>query len=166
MSTLYDLSAEHRDIIDAIEANGGELPPDLEARMDALHSSIEEKVAGYIRLFREWELCAEAKKAEAQRLSESAASDINRAKHMKERLMQMMQLADLRSVASPLGTVRIVTPSSFSVKFHGSPDTLPDEWCKVERKANLSAVKDHIKATGEVPDGFEQVATSPHIRVK
>jgi hypothetical protein len=81
--TLYDLSLEGVQITDILEANEGELTPELEDRLQALMHSGPKCVEAAAMVFRGLEASADACANEAQRLAQRATSFHNNAERLK-----------------------------------------------------------------------------------
>jgi hypothetical protein len=104
-NTLYEMSNQILEIKSQLEAAGAE-PELINDTLDSLIMPIEQKAENIIKLTKEWEAIAEAKKAEAKRLSESAAADLKRAENLKAYLqynLQAMHINKLQAGVFSLG---------------------------------------------------------------
>lgn len=96
-NSLYHLAQEFRDIVANIE----EMELDEQTKQDTLDSlkmPIEEKVENIVKYMRSLESLAEAKKAEAKRLSESAASDLKKAEFFKNYITNNLQAVGIKDL--------------------------------------------------------------------
>jgi hypothetical protein len=94
MSNLYVLTNEFNEIVKDLEQY--DLDPEVfQSTLDSLSAPIEEKVENIVKYMKSLEALAEAKKAEAKRLSESAASDLNKAEFFKNYMADNLKKANI-----------------------------------------------------------------------
>ena len=101
MTTLYTLTNEFLAVTKQLE----ELDLDPEAvkdTLDSLQAPIEEKVENIVKYIRSLEALAEAKKAEAKRLQESAATDLRRIEWLKEYTADNLRQANIQKLQAGL----------------------------------------------------------------
>lgn len=94
---LYQLVQEFKDTVAQLE----ELELDQEVLSDTLDSltlPIEEKVENVVKYMKSLEALADAKKAEAKRLSESASSDLKKAEFFKNYIANNLQAAGMKEL--------------------------------------------------------------------
>lgn len=161
---LYALAAEYEAIAAELTENGGELTPELSARMDAIGEAFDAKVERTALLIRNLVAMAGAASSEAARLSEMAQRRKAAADSLKQYLFVQMVAAQRPKVETPLVTARIQN-SPPSEKCEVAPETLPD-WLKRTTVAfNAKAAIDAYKTGGTVlPEGVT-VEVHQHLRL-
>lgn len=102
---LYELSLEGLQIQDILQANDGELSPELEARMDALLVEGPERIEAAAMVVRGLEASAGACKAESERLRARAEGFQNQADHLKARITFALDAAFNGKVKTPRFTI-------------------------------------------------------------
>ena len=150
MSSLYNLTKDFLEIANKLD----ELDLDQEIIQDTLESlqmPIEEKAENIIKFTRNLEAMAEARKAEAKRLTEQAAKDLKKAESL---------LNGLDNALKMLGKTKL-TAGVFEVNYKkGSEvveineDLLPaDCWViqSVKKPLDKPTLKKWVKAGQEIP---------------
>jgi hypothetical protein len=98
-NSLYTLTNEFNEKVRELENYFGEdsgLDPEIfQDTMDSLTLPLEQKVENIVKYMRSLEALAEAKKSEAKRLSESAASDIKKAEWFKNYMADNLKKANI-----------------------------------------------------------------------
>ncbi len=149
--TIYQIQA---DILEALEANDdGEIDPQ---RLYDLEMTLAEKAEAVIKFVRNLESSAEAKKAEARRLLESANADQARADDLTDYLKRTMESLSLTRLDAGLFRLKIqLNGGKPAVSFEGSVDDLPD-WLKSVKTTvslNRGAALEAFEAGGSLPEG-------------
>jgi Siphovirus Gp157 len=161
---LYVLTDQHMAILEAIEENGGELTPELEAAFDASVSSLEGKITaccfGRQHLIR----TEEALKTEIDRLQKRATSAKRAADGIKTYVKQCMDKAGLTKVKNDFFTVW-TQDSPYSVRFVGPDENIPKEYQKVSVSFDGTKALDDYKAKKKLPENIE-VTRGHHIVIK
>jgi hypothetical protein len=94
MSNLYVLTNEFNEIVKDLEQY--DLDPEVfQSTLDSLQAPIEEKVENIVKYMKSLEALAEAKKSEAKRLSESAASDLKKVEFFKNYMADNLKKANI-----------------------------------------------------------------------
>lgn len=92
MKTLYELSREVCELFDAIEAhaenNDGEVPPDLDARIEQTGLEREMKIGAICSVYKEFLGRSEILSAEAKKLAARAKTLANQAEALKSYLQR------------------------------------------------------------------------------
>ena len=95
--SLYTLTNEFSGIVAELEEY--DLDPEVfQSTLDSLTLPIEQKVENIIKYMKSLESLAEAKKAEAKRLSESAASDLKKAEWFKAYMADNLTKAGIKNL--------------------------------------------------------------------
>jgi hypothetical protein len=102
MLTLLELDADLQEVLDLIEANGGELTPELEAWLDESSANIERKLDGYVDAIDRFDERAAGRKAVAVRHAESAKVAANTAERLRKFVVWWMQLRKYKKYATQL----------------------------------------------------------------
>jgi len=155
-TTLYDLSAEYVHILDLLEAEDADADA-LESELDRIAGKITHKAEAIAGLVMQLDGMSAMRKAEAKRLRERAEADESHAARLRDYLLRHMRA---------IGTERIDT-ARFTVSIRQNPPSVevleemlvPPKWLRVVTTTSVDkrAILEHVKATGEVPDGVEIV---------
>jgi Siphovirus Gp157 len=98
-NSLYTLTNEFNEKVRELEnyfSDDSGLDPEVfQDTMDSLTLPLEQKVENIVKYMKSLEALAEAKKAEAKRLSESAASDLKKAEWFKNYMADNLQKANI-----------------------------------------------------------------------
>jgi hypothetical protein len=95
---LADIQAGWEALEDALEANGGELTPELEQVHDVLNLALADKVDGYVLYLRSIEEQAKGLKALEQEFAAKRATIERRRERLKARVLEFMQARGLDRV--------------------------------------------------------------------
>lgn len=104
MPSLYELTNEFlhtKQLLEEMELD--ELT--FEDTLDAIKMPIEEKAENIVKLMKEWEALADAKKLEAKRLSESATNDLKKVERLKQYLQSNLETADIKKLQAGVFTL-------------------------------------------------------------
>ncbi len=146
--TLATLVAEAQGIIQALVEAGGELTPELEARLEVNQTSLVAKVDGYAFIESRLEAEAEFWKRRAEVNARIAKTLTNMQKNLLERIkwgIQEMGKTEVCGVDSRFFLVKCAQ------KLVINPDVLPPEWTM--QVTETVPDKERIKAA--LTDGFE-----------
>lgn len=168
---LYDLDNEWATIQEELEElDGQELTPELETKLLALMSNLDEtaqewhrKVDNYCRLIASLNASAKARKDESKRLAELAGLDQSKADRLKERLKDSLKLRGQKKVKTTLFNLSVCTNSRPSLTIPEVND-LPDEFTKLVKEPDKDAIKDALESGQEI-EGC-QLVTGDHLRIK
>lgn len=121
---LYEL-ADLRDVLDLqLAETGGEITPDLAAKLDELEGKTSEKVERVALYIREQLAMADAIDAEAKRLTQRAQAKRHAADSLKDYLKRNLERLEIARVDGLLCTVAIVKNSQPSVVAELDAETL------------------------------------------
>lgn len=160
---LYEIATELEAAIDAIEAAGGELTPDVEDALSSWDEAFDRKVERTVHVIRNFEATAEAIKKEAQRLTALASARSKVADSLRDYLRNQMQRIARDRVDLTTVTVRRVRHHTPSIKWTAVGDP-PPSLTRTEVKLDSGLVKAAWQADA-LPDGFE-VSFSEYIVIK
>ena len=147
--TLYTISEELSNILNAIEANDGEITPELDEALTITNEQFAAKSEDYGHAILNLEALAAAAKAEKDRLAGLQKYYENVRTRLKERLGETMDALGIPKVETP--TMRLsLRRTTFTVV--DDVNLLPDDLktTKVEVVADKTAVKKAIQEGREV----------------
>ena len=146
MSSLYELTAEYQQLLDMAEDPDVD-PQTLTDTMEAIGGEIEDKADGCAKVIKELSTNVAAKKAEAQRLLDSARSEESNIKRIKANLLNAMVVSGKRKFKTRLWNFAVVqNPVSVVI-----PDEsrVPEEYLKAKIEIDKSAIKEALKSGAE-----------------
>ncbi len=162
---LWEIADELETVAAEIAEAGGELTPELEARLDAIGGAFDAKVERVALAVRNYEVNAEAAKLEEDRLAAIRKSHERSAAGLKRYLLVTMRRAGNLKVETPRARVRVQKNSQPSIRWTGGLDDLPDPYRRVTVEPDLQRVREDLKAGAEPPDGFV-VDVGYHVRIQ
>jgi Siphovirus Gp157 len=168
---LYDIPAEFSMLETALIENDGELTPELEKQLDDFLRTGKDKLEGGAMVMRGLEMEAEACRAEAERLSERAASIDNNVSRLKKLILYALDGAFGGKVKTALFTIWGQTSGGI-MNFDLSPGTelteLPAEFVRIEYSLRKDAMKEALKAGKQLPEQIivSQLPGTRFLRVK
>jgi hypothetical protein len=105
--TLFDMTAEFRQLLDAIEGVEGEPTPEVLADLERIEELIQDKADGYCSLIRHYEALFAANADEASRLTKRAEEFGRKAKWLKQRLHDALVRLGEMKVQTPMNTITV-----------------------------------------------------------
>ncbi len=154
--SLWAITDELSEVGALIAEAGGELSPELEARLDAVEGAFEQKVERVVLYIRHVQLLAENAKAEQDRLTKSRKYWEAQADGLKNRyLLGALTKAGVSRVETERARVR-VQKSGPSIQFHGDQLDLQKQFVRVipeSVEVDKKALADVERSGGELPDG-------------
>jgi hypothetical protein len=155
MSTLADLTAQRRDLLDAAAENDGVVEESLEDLWERNDQELPEKIEGWGHYLNALEADVEVIDAEIRRLTERKRVRQNEYDRRRAFLMAQMESVGLDRVERPLLTVAIQNNPP-AVRCYVSPEALPEAYRR-EIPARLEADKKALlaayKAGAALPEG-------------
>jgi len=160
---LYELAKEWNDAVGAIT---DEDFAEALNRISNLKIDIHRKIENTVKAIRNLEGESLAAKEEAKRLSERASMFAGESRRLRLYLARMMRECEVKKSKSSLATVSLREGSPRVVVEDESK--VPDKFVEVEevRKIRKREISDHIKATGEIPDGIDWVVGESTITIR
>lgn len=155
MASLYELSAEYAEFLDAYAnaQNEDEAAEILQSLVD-IHGELTEKAENYVRVIKNVQSDVDGYKAEAKRLSAKAKAGENLIDRLKGAMLDAMKLTDTPVIQTSIGKWRL-QPNPYKC--------VVTDWTKIpmefrepqpDKVDNAGLIK-HFKATGELFDGCE-----------
>lgn len=161
MKPLHEIA---NDILLLLDTVDGELPPDLDAQLDALQGDIETKLERCCAVVRQMDAERDALKEESARFALRAQHADNAAKHFKEYMKSNLERLGIDKMEAGLFKIRIQNNSQPAVHFDGDAEKLPETFRRVEYSIDSKAIVTAWKAEQELPSGVE-VVRGRHLRI-
>lgn len=153
MASLYELSAEMADLMEAYDmaANDAERDEAVQSII-GLQGAISEKADTYAKIIRNKLAEADAFKKEAKRLTDKARTAENLAERLKDAMLDAMKLTGQREIVTTIGKWRVQNnPWACDVV---DIERVPAEYhIKQEDKIDKVALLKQFKETGEIIPG-------------
>lgn len=162
---LYEITAELEDVAGELIENGGELTPELEARLDAAEGALHAKVERCALVVQQLQAHAEMARTESRRLADLASTRARAADRLKEYVQSQLEIAGVRKVEGDLATVWVQKNGRPSINWTRDVDELPDAYRRIRIEPDTNAAYDNWKAGAQLPDGFT-VEQGHHLRIK
>lgn len=161
--TLYQLSAEMAEIEAVLEANGGELTPELEKAMALNAADLSKKVDGYGTLIRKFAATSDICKAEIARIQAIKQTCDKSGKRLKDHIAETMAAFGIKSLEGDLTKVTLITSKATEVEddkvlapyaaaIEALQQRLPD-YIKLEAKVSKTALKEKFSGSDVAPEG-------------
>ena len=172
--SLYDLSFEWVQLRDELEANEGELTPELEARIDAVMAAGPERIEAAAMVCVQLEGSALVCEQEAMRLAARAKSYNDNAKRLKERMAMVLDVAfggKIKTNRFTVYTQQAADHVAFSVADGHAIDEIEAAepgLVRVTKELNKLALKDRFKAGEPLPlaVGFQVEPGKRSLRIR
>ena len=115
-NSLYEITDELRSILAAMDdAEDGEIPPDLDTRLDTVTGNLHDKIDGVLRYRASRIARAEGLNVEIRRLQDQHATETRRAEWLKNYVATCMMVAGLQKLETKLFKLRIQKNSRPSI---------------------------------------------------
>jgi hypothetical protein len=128
--TLWQINDELDVIFAAIEEAGGEITPDLEARLDAAQLDFDTKIEHCALKRRDLILDAEKIQAEEARLRAKREAVERQAERLAKYIALQLARRQVRSGGGLMMKVKVYKNTQPSVRWLADPDLIPQEWRK------------------------------------
>lgn len=158
---LYEIDQNIRAFWNKIMEQEGELTEEDIKQLDELEVAKNDKLKAYGVIIREMKADIDTCKAEKKRLEDMAKKLENRQEWLKSRLVEFMNNNEIDKFESP--EVRISFLTSHTLH-NGELEKVPEQFIKVEKKADITAIKDFIKNGGTI-DGW-YIEDNKNIQIK
>lgn len=163
---LWELGDELEAIGAEILENGGEVTPELEARLDALSGAWESKVERVALMARANIASGLAADVECCRLEKIKRSHERAAESLKAYLFREMEKVGRPKVETPRARIRIQANGGAPViRWVGKLEDLPETFKRVTVAVDGTAVQEAHKNSA-LPDGFVVEPRAKHLRIE
>lgn len=160
--SLYQITGAFPIIMEQEEI-APELKEELERELTTLLQEKSQNIIGYTRNI---ELTIDAMKTEEKRISEQRKVLENKLTRFKEYVKECMGKGGFTKIETALGSLSIVkNPMSVEII---NENEVPNEFKTevVTTKIDKTAIKNHFKETGEIPDGTKINTQNTSLRIK
>ena len=154
---LYEITDALIQVEDLLEA--GE---DVQDTIDALQLSMEDKIEGLVKVIRNFEASAEAKKNEAKRLKEQAEKDQANADRLKDWIKLNLIRLGKKKVETDLFKITVTKPRE---KVEVDETRLPDDYFIIKREPISKTELKKLVKEQEIP-GVQIVLGEPGLMIK
>lgn len=161
---LHEIVSELDEIGELIAEAGGELSPELEARLDALEGAWTTKVENIALFVKESEANAEAAGTEAARLAAIQKHFATKAKGLKDYLLFFMRRGGHQNLKTPRVRVWEQRNGRPSIKCTLAPELMPEAFRRVVVSVDTQLAYEEWKQGNALPDGFV-VEHGFHLRI-
>lgn len=163
---LWEIASELEEIGSLLADGGGELTPELEARLDAMEGALETKVENIALFVKECEANAAAAESERDRLSAIAKHHTTKANALRTYLLATMNRLGQTSVKTPRIRVWAQANGRPSIRFAGDIERLPAAYVRVKttREVDTRFAFVELQAGATLPEGFV-VDHGRHLRI-
>lgn len=127
---------------------------------------LQQKSQNIIAYTRNLELTIEAMKMEEKRISEQRKPLENQVSRFKEYVKECMEKNNITKIETGLGSLTIAK-NPISVEIINEL-IVPNEFKEevITTKVDKTAIKNHFKETGEIPEGTNIITTNTSLRIK
>lgn len=163
MATLYELSQEYQDLLDALEnATDDETIIEDTIASTGINERIEDKFEGYGQVISQVKADTTAVDVEIKRLTEKKRTYQNNLKRLKTALLNSMAATDTHKVKTSLFSFSIRNTRSVQIT---NPNELPEAVLKQQKpKPDKTIIKKMIEAGENVPGAEIELNESLTIR--
>lgn len=143
MGTLYELTDEYIYLLGLLE------DPEVDDEiindtLEGLTGEIEVKAEGYVRVIRQMEADALARKEEAKRLTEAARTYENGVKRLKDYLFSTMKALDMPEINTGIHKLKIVNNGGKQSLWTDDVTKIPEEYIKVIKEPDNDKIRDYL----------------------
>ena len=161
--TLYNLSAEMAEIENTLMENGGELTPELEAKLATTSDALTKKVDSYGALVRKFAATSDICKGEIARIQGIKATCDKSVKRLKDFVAQTMDAFDLKTMEGDLTKVTLITSKAtevdeekvlapYAALIAALQEKLPD-YIQIKATVSRTALKERFAGSDVAPEG-------------
>ena len=165
--SLYAIQNEITDIVDAILDGGdAEAQQELEAHLAGLDAALEEKADDYAALIQHLVARADARRAEAQRMRDLAATDEALADRLKARLKEAMETTGRTKIDTPRFRLSVAgNGGKQPLSVTCDATTLPKELTTITVAANRDAIRQALENGASIA-GCELLPRGTSLRIR
>lgn len=153
---LFNLTEEIKALDSLIEdhciANDGDVTDVqdlLSAWSQESEAKLDEKLCDCAWLLKEWGARSEARKNAAKTLVEQSRIDEAKAERLKAWMLYCLENAGISKISAGVFQISMAQAGSGSCIIDVPESEIPEQYIKIERKVNLSAIKEAVKNENE-----------------
>lgn len=166
--TLFDMTAEFRQLLDVLDECDGEPTPEALAELEAIEGDIKNKADGYCSLIRHYELIHDACAEEAYRIATRAEYARNKVNWLRQRLHDAVLRTGAKKIQTATNTISVcgnggVTPIDITIDHADLP--VEYRYSVTEWRAKSDAIRADLEAGLHVP-GCVLKERGTHLRIK
>ena len=162
MTSIYEITADIQALEELLarEEQAEETDQERMARLSAflIHQEklLADKVDGYVKVYRDREAVANARREEAKHLTELARYAENDMERLKKAVQFVSKQLNQSKLEGKTRSITVSTSSRPAVEIISEQD-IPEDFKEqvVSWKIDKKAITEHILATGEIPAGVE-----------
>lgn len=160
---LYEIEQQYVELANQIIDNDGEITEELEKQLKINENELKTKGQAYALIIKQFEADNASIKAEKERLDNLAKSRQKTIDKLKERLLQSMNLYQLKDITTPLTKISIRNSTSTTITDESS---IPKEYMIIteDKKPDKKSIKEALQ-NGTVVAGAE-LTTNQNINIK
>lgn len=160
---LYEIEQQYVELANQIIDNDGEITEELEKQLKINENELKTKGQAYALIIKQFEADNASIKAEKERLDNLAKSRQKTIDKLKERLLQSMNLYQLKDITTPLTKISIRNSTSTTITDESS---IPKEYMIIteDKKPDKKSIKESLQ-NGTVVAGAE-LTTNQNINIK
>lgn len=160
---LYEIEQQYVELANQIIDNDGEITEELEKQLKINENELKTKGQAYALIIKQFEADNASIKAEKERLDNLAKSRQKTIDKLKERLLQSMNLYQLKDITTPLTKISIRNSTSTTITDESS---IPKEYMIITetKKPDKKSIKEALQ-NGTVVAGAE-LTTNQNINIK
>ena len=113
--SIYQIELSHRNLIDELVENGGELTPELETQLAITYEDLQQKGVGYSFVIKDQESVIEQIKEEIFRLQKRMQAKQKAVERLKETLCNAMEVFEVQKLESPIVSISLRHSESVEV---------------------------------------------------
>lgn len=163
--SLYNITNKFVDLMDKVQ-EGTITEEEYNELGEELAVQLQEKGSNIIGYTKNIELTINAMKEEEKRIADDRKSLESKLDKFKQYVKQNMEKLGITKMDTELGTLSIAkNPLSVEIE---NEEEIPAEY-KLEvvtTKIDKTAIKNHFKETGEIPQGVNIITTNTSLRIK
>ena len=160
---LYEIEQQYVELANQIIDNDGEITEELEKQLKINENELKTKGQAYALIIKQFEADNASIKAEKERLDNLAKSRQKTIDKLKERLLQSMNLYQLKDITTPLTKISSRNSTSTTITDESS---IPKEYMIIteDKKPDKKSIKEALQ-NGTVVAGAE-LTTNQNINIK
>lgn len=113
--SIYQIELSHRNLIDELVENGGELTPELETQLAITYEELQQKGVAYTFVIKDQEFIIDQIDEEIKRLEKRKKAKEKAVERLKETLCNAMEVFGVQKLESPIVSISLRHSESVEV---------------------------------------------------